>query len=200
MTIAIICGSPRPQANSLRVAALAEKTLASIGVETERIDLTGNPLPLWHEGIPRGEGAGADAWASVASTLQRCDAVVLACPEYNGMAPPGVMNFLLCCSNAEIGYKPALLLPVSAGRGGSYPNAELRVFGIKNNHLVWIPETVIFAPVQDLIDAEGNPTEAGGAQAERLRYALTILADLAGRFAAFREQGLHDFKKYGNGM
>ena len=69
------------------------------------------------------------------------------------MATPGVKNFLLNCTADEVGHKPALIVTVSATRGGSYPVAELRMSGYKNNRLTWLPEHVIVQHVEQNLNA-----------------------------------------------
>ena len=61
-------------------------------------------------------------------------------PEWAGMAPAHLKNFLLMCDGGELAHKPAQLIGVSSGMGGAYPIAELRMSGYKNNFLMWLPD------------------------------------------------------------
>ena len=111
-------------------------------------------------------------WDPVSAELKAADALVVVSPEWGGMATPGVKNFLLNCTADEIGHKPALIVTVSASRGGSYPVAELRMSGYKNNRVAWLPEHVIVqhagsnlnAPdgAADLAFVGGSLVAAGG--------------------------------------
>ena len=139
MKFFILSGSHRAEAQTLKVANYAKSVLLHehAGAEIYLYSLSGNPLPLWDEA----SGGAPDAiWDPISAELKAADALVIMTPEWSGMATPGVKNFLLNCTADEIGHKPALIVTVSASRGGSYPVAELRMSGYKNNRLAWIPE------------------------------------------------------------
>jgi len=162
--------------------------------------LGGNPLPLWDEA----EGGVPDAaWAPVARELRAADAMVVVCPEWGGMATPGVKNFLLTCTVDDVGHKPGLIVTVSAGRGGTYPVAELRMSGTKNNRLAWIPEQVIVQHAASVLHpaAAGEPLAKEDALIRaRLRYALWLLAEYATALRAVRASGVVDHATFRNGM
>ena len=68
------------------------------------------------------------------------------------MVPAKLKNFLLYCSKDELAHKPALLVSVSAGLGGSYPIAELRISSYKNNRLCYLPENVIIRNIETFLN------------------------------------------------
>lgn len=164
------------------------------------LGLGGNPLPLWDEA----EGGVPDAlWGPVAQELRAADALVVVCPEWGGMATPGVKNFLLNCSADDVGHKPGLIVTVSAGRGGTYPVAELRMSGTKNNRLAWVPEQVIVQHAASVL----NPAAAGEPLPKedmliraRLRYALRVLAEYGVALRAVRASGVVDHANFRSGM
>lgn len=202
MKFFVLSGSHRAEAQSLKVARYVQAALPQevAGAEVFLSSLSGNPLPLWDEA----SGGAPDAlWAPISRELQAADALVVISPEWSGMATPGVKNFLLNCGTDEVGHKPGLIVTVSAGRGGSYPVAELRMNGAKNNRLAWIPEHVIVQHVEGSLNA---PDGAGDLAKEdamiraRLRYALRVLGAYAQALKGVRASGVIDHKTFRNGM
>lgn len=201
MKLFILSGSHRKEAQTLKVARYIESIVTGeMKSAAHLFSLSGNPLPLWDEASG---GAPDELWDPVSVQLKAADALVVCTPEWSGMATPGVKNFLLNCTVDEIGHKPGLIVTVSASRGGSYPVAELRMSGYKNNRLCWIPEHVI------VHHAEANLTAADGAAdiskedaltRARLRYALKVLAEYAKALALVRASGTLDHKTFRSGM
>jgi NAD(P)H-dependent FMN reductase len=202
MKFFILSGSHRAEAQTLKVAKYVQAVLTSEhpGAEVRLYSLSGNPLPLWDETV----GGAPDAlWDPISKELQAADALVIVTPEWSGMATPGVKNFLLNCTAAEIGHKPGLIVTVSATRGGSYPVAELRMSGTKNNRLCWIPEHVIIHHAEQNLNApDSTPdlTKEDAMQRQRLRYALRILAEYGKALAGVRTSGTVDHKTFRSGM
>ena len=201
MRLFILSGSHRAAARSLKVSQYVRRVAeGELGAATHLCSLSGNPVPLWDEE----HGGAPDAlWKPISTELKAADALVVVTPEWSGMATPGVKNFLLNCTAAEVGHKPGLIVTVSASRGGSYPVAELRMSGTKNNRLAWIPEHVI------VHHAEANLNEPDGAPGlekedrhirARLRYALRLLAEYAKALAAVRASGVVDHQEFKSGM
>jgi NAD(P)H-dependent FMN reductase len=202
MRFFILSGSHRQEAQTLKVAKYVQSVLTREhpGAETHLFSLSGNPLPLWDEAV----GGAPDAvWDPISAELQAADALVVLTPEWGGMATPGVKNFLLNCTAAEIGHKPGLIVTVSASRGGSYPVAELRMSGTKNNRLCWIPEHVIIHHAeQNLNDPDDTPDldKEDAMQRKRLRYALNVLAEYGQALKQVRESGIIDHQTFRSGM
>jgi NAD(P)H-dependent FMN reductase len=202
MKFFILSGSHRAEAQSLKVAKYINAVLSREhpGAEVFLYSLSGNPLPLWDEAT----GGAPDAlWDPISAQLKVADALVVVTPEWSGMVTPGVKNFLLNCTADEIGHKPALIATVSATRGGSYPVAELRMSGYKNNRLVWIPEHVIFHHTGDSLNApDGTPdlSKEDTAIRKRLRYALRILEEYGKALKLVRASGVVDHKTFRSGM
>ena len=202
MKFFILSGSHRAEAQSLKVAnylksvLLAEHSSASVFLYS----LSGNPLPLWDEA----SGDAPEAlWDPISAELKAADALIVISPEWSGMATPGVKNFLLNCTTDEVGHKPALIVTVSAGRGGSYPVAELRMSGTKNNRLCWLPEHLIVQHAEgsmSLPDGSADLSKEDTAIRARARYDLRLLAEYAKALAAVRASGVVDHKTFRNGM
>ena len=98
-------------------------------------------------------------------------------PEWHGMATPAAKNFLLLCTQEELGHKPGLVGSVSAADNGVYPISEIRMTGTKNNHLCLIPEQLIFRQVDSLIDSDSICSDEKFES--RSRYTLELLAEYA---------------------
>ena len=202
MKFFILSGSHRAEAHSLKVARYVHAILTAehAGASAHLFSLSGNPLPLWDETT----GGAPDAlWDPISAELKAADALVVVTPEWGGMATPGTKNFLLNCSADEIGHKPALIVTASASRGGSYPVAELRMSGYKNNRINWIPEHVIVHHVRDNLNKpDGAPdlTKEDTATRARLRYALKVLAEYGNALALVRASGVIDHKTFPSGM
>lgn len=179
MKIVIIAGSHRKDSESSRVAQYIEKELTkNQSVQASVLDLRQNPLPLWEEGIWSGDKELSALWAPFSRELEQADAFVVISPEWSGMVPAGLKNFFLYCSR-ELAHKPALIVSISASRGGTYPVAELRMSSYKNTRLLYIPEQVIITQVGDMLHEkpESEISKADSYVRERLGFALALLAE-----------------------
>jgi NAD(P)H-dependent FMN reductase len=202
MKFFVLSGSHRVEAQSLKVASYVKSVLLRehAGAEVHLYSLSGNPLPLWDETT----GGAPDAlWDPISAELKSAEALVVVSPEWGGMVPPGLKNFLLNCTADEIGHKPALIVTDSATRGGSYPVAELRMSGYKNNRLSWIPEHVIVHHVGSNLNAPDGTADLAKEDAAtrlRLRYALKLLEEYGKALRQVRASGVIDHKTFKSGM
>ena len=202
MKFFVLSGSHRPEAQSLKVAHYVRAALPQEvpGAAVFLYSLSNNPVPLWDEAHG---GAPDEIWSPIERELQAADALVVISPEWSGMATPGVKNFLLNCSAADVGHKPGLIVTVSAGRGGSYPAAELRMNGTKNNRLAWLPEHVIVQHAEGSLNAPDGAADLSKEDTmirARLRYGLRLLGEYAKALAQVRASGVIDHKTFRNGM
>lgn len=205
MRITIISGSHRRDSRSGRLAQLLARHLPTLaeGAEARVVDLAHTPLPLWDEAFPTDGAWEQSEWASIRAALAGSDGIVAVCPEWGGMVPPALKNFFLLSSHRELGHKPGLIVAVSAGRGGAYPVAELRISSYKNNRLCWLPEHVIVRDAEEVIAAgegaqkEGQPFPRSW---DRLDYGLRLLVAYADAMRQIREAGIIDHERFANGM
>ncbi len=203
MKIAIISGSHRNNSQSLKVAKHIQKTLDnSADGETWLYSLESNPLPLWDEGVWDGEEQWLRLLNPIKEQLSTCDAFVIITPEWHGQVPAGLKNFFLLFGKAELGHKPALIVSVSSGVGGSYPVAELRMSSYKNNRLCYIPEHVIIRDVESILneDESKNDQHSDSYIRERLQWTLNILKEYATALKLVRDSGATKTEKFNNGM
>jgi len=206
MNIGIISGSHRPDSQSSKVGRYIQQTLEQQGLSDSSwlYDLGGNPLPLWEEGV---WDQGNEQWQQLLDPLRQelhsCDGLVIISPEWHGMVPAGLKNFLLMwTAGGELAHKPALIVTVSSSIGGSYPVAELRMSGYKNNRLCFIPEHLIVRNAGSVFNTNGqdNDPEAQQYFDERLLYCLQLLREYALALRQVRDSGKASLAVYTTGM
>ena len=202
MHIAIIVGSHRKDSQSSRVGAYIAKDLARIDSATivDTIDLTGNPLPLWDESVWQGDGELGLIWKPYRNRMRKADGFVIISPEWAGMVPPGLKNLLLFAGPKEVSHKPALIVAVSASRGGSYPVNELRTSGYKNSRLVYIPEQILVQDVADVLAGETPASDRDAWLRKRIEFADRVLLEYAKALTPIRSSGLTEHADFPYGM
>lgn len=202
MQITIIVGSHRDESQSSRVGAYIAKDLthSDPAVSVDTIDLAGNPLPLWDESVWQGDSELAAKWKPYRDRLRKADGLVIISPEWAGMVPPGLKNLLLFAGPKEVGHKPALIVAVSAARGGSYPVNELRTSGYKNNRLLYIPEHVLVQDVNDVLAGDTPASDRDAWLRRRIQFADRILLEYAKALTSLRASGLTDHADFPYGM
>ncbi len=205
MKITVISGSQRHANNSqsLKVAKFISTVLIDKKVcdQTELISMSDKPYPLWDENIWEGDKEWNNLISPMVDKLVESDAFIILVPEYHGMAPSALKNFLLMHNKDQIGHKPALLIGISSSDGGAYPLAELRMNSAKNNRLCYIPEQLVIRNVESVLNVEGkNDEDADQYFKERIDYALGILKQYAIALKQVRVSGATDTEQFKNGM
>jgi NAD(P)H-dependent FMN reductase len=202
MHVVVIVGSHRAKSESSRVGGYVARDLARIAPDAsvDTLDLAGNPLPLWDESLWQGGSPLAAQWKPIRDRLRKADAFVIVSPEWAGMVPPGLKNLLLFAGPKEVGHKPALIVTVSASRGGSYPVNELRTSGYKNNRLLHIPEHVLVHDVADVLQGDSPAGERDAWLRRRIDFSLRILLEYAKALASVRASGLTEHADFPYGM
>lgn len=188
--IAVIAGSNRQEAQSHRVGEIAVKMVQEAGAEADLISLRDVELPLWDESKrakePPAGSPWATVWPDVSARLHAADGLVVISPEWHGMASPHLKNFLACCENKELAFKPGYLISVSGGVGGAYPIAELRMSGYKNSYAHWLPDHLIIRHVKGFRPDEAE-NEAPDWLIARMRHGLRVLIAYAEAVKPVRE-------------
>jgi NAD(P)H-dependent FMN reductase len=202
MHYALISGSHRQNSQSSRVATyLAQRLQAQeSGSTTDIINLAGNPLPLWDESAWQAGSALQLQWQPYSDRLKKADGLVVIAPEWAGMVPPGLKNFFLFASPPEVGHKPALIVTVSASRGGSYPVEELRISSYKNNKIAYLPEHLIVQNVDKKFATEQPVDDDDKYLRGRADFALRNLIAYTGALKSVRDSGVLFDKNYPFGM
>lgn len=204
MKLTVISGSHRVGSQSEKVAQviLDMASKEKYFDEVDLFSLSGNPLPLWDQGVWDGEENWKTLLTPVRKQLSESDAFVVVSPEWHGQVPAGLKNFFLLCSKKELGHKPALIVTVSSGRGGAYPVAELRMSSYKNNRICYIPEHVIVRDVENVLNEkqEDNDKNSDSFYRERLAWSLEVLKEYAAAFQHIRSSGVTESDKFKTGM
>ncbi|HEX2581727.1 MAG TPA: NAD(P)H-dependent oxidoreductase [Dongiaceae bacterium] len=198
----ILSGSHRAHSQSRRVAdkimTLLPETVPGAGADL--LDLSETVLPFWHEGVWQRDDRWRVSWHPISARLKQASAFIVIAPEWAGMVPAGVKNFLLYCDDHELSHKPGLIVGVSASRGGAYPVAELRMSGYKNSRVCWIPDHVIVRQPQTELDKAPSGADHAPSISERLAYGLTMLSLYAGALDQVRVSPSVNYKRFPNGM
>ncbi|WP_455220107.1 NAD(P)H-dependent oxidoreductase [Kaarinaea lacus] len=203
MKVSIISGSHREDAQSLKVARVIQAYLDDgIFEESWLFSLSGNPLPLWDQGVWDGDQKWDDLLTPVKQQLASSDAFVVITPEWHGQVPAGLKNFFLLFGKKELGHKPAMIVSVSSGDGGAYPVAELRMSSYKNSRICYIPEHIILRKVEKVLNenAADNDERSDNYYRQRIQWSLNILKQYAISLKQVRESGVTETDKFNNGM
>ena len=204
MNITIVSGSHRKDSQSIKIAKAIKRALKPLKQcdEANIFDLADNPLPLWHEDIRNNGKKSKSLLESISEKLAFSDAFIIISPEWHGMVPAGLKNFFLMWGKGELAHKPALIVTVSSGDGGSYPVAELRMSSYKNNRICYLPEHLIIRNVESVFN--DNEIDNNSSSQEyfenRLDYCLKQLLTYSKAFKQIRESDAISTKKYGSGM
>ena len=202
MNIGIIIGSHRKDSQSAKVGRFLSTLLTTqFGADTWTRDLGADPLPLWDEEI-WSDGPQWEPLKLLSAQLTQSDGLIVVAPEWHGMAPAAIKNFFLCIGMPELAHKPAVACAVSAGEGGAYVIAELRMSSYKNNRLCWLPEHLIARSVKAICNADTtlNDADLQAAFGMRAHYALTLLLAYAKALKPIREDTQIDHSQFMNGM
>jgi len=208
MKVMIISGSHRQHSQSMKVAQFIKNTLLE-QQECEQVDIldlacrfADAPIPLWDEGIWRGEAQWLDILQPISTALDESDAFVIISPEYHGQVPSALRNFFLMWGKGEVAHKPAMLVGVSSGDGGATPIAELRMSSYKNNRICYIPEQIIIRNVESVLNEadSDNNSETDQYFRNRITFSLAILKEYALALQQVRASGITFHEDYKNGM
>ena len=204
MKITIVSGSHRKESQSIKIAGVVQKALEKYKKcdEYYLIDLYGSSLPLWHENIWESKSRSAELLGQISNQLLSSDAFVIISPEWHGMVPSGLKNFFLMWGKGELAHKPALIITLSNGDGGSYPVAELRMSSYKNNRICFLPEHLIIRNVDSIfnINSVKNNSSAQLYFENRLDYCLKQLLTYGEAFKQIRASGDVSLDVYKSGM
>jgi len=147
--IPLILGTARQGRQSEHVARFVfEQTKKRAGMETELIDVRALPMRLDDAGEQMKD-------AKFASTIERCDGLIIVTPEYNHSFP-GLLKHALDMNLKEYIHKAVGICGVSAGPLGGARAIENLLPVMRELGLVTIFEDVNFGNVGTLFDERGN--------------------------------------------
>lgn len=201
MSIVIVSGSHRKGSESDRVGDYLLSLLKTESQPAEIIRLSEENIPLWDEGAwDKDNKNWSNIWGPISKKLKAADGFVFITPEWSGMATPGIKNFFLLCSGQELAHKPALLVSVSSGIGGSYPIAELRMSSYKNTKVCFTPDHVIIRNAGEMLKGEAAAGSHDESIRKRLAHSLKTLVEYARALKPVRESGAIDLTAFPYGM
>jgi NAD(P)H-dependent FMN reductase len=147
--IPLILGTARQGRESEHAARIVfERTKKRAGVETELIDVRTLPMRLDDAGEQMKD-------AKFASTIERCDGLIIVTPEYNHSFP-GLLKHALDMNLKEYIHKAVGICGVSAGPFGGARAIENLLPVMRELGLVTTFEDVNFGNVGTLFDERGN--------------------------------------------
>ena len=198
MKVVIVSGSNRKGSESARVAQFLEQRVKAVSkLESHVIDLYETPFSVSPDDNYFGK---KDAnFKKISDLIESCDALILITPEWGGSASP-MLRALLIFIGKPASYKPALLVGVSAGRGGAFPISELKAAGNKNNFITFLPEYLIFRDVEGMLKGDHSGSEEEKYIRDRSDYAIKLLEAFAKALQEVRRSGVVDLEKYPYGM
>ena len=203
MKTGIISGSHRNPSQSEKVARHIAGRIEALQLgDSWLYTLADNPLPLWDQGLWENDKDWEQRMAPVHEQAAACDSFVIVTPEWHGQVPAGLKNLFLLLNRFDVGHKPALIVAVSSGDGGSYPVAELRMSSYKNNRICYLPEHLIIRNVESVLNEQDadNDAEADAYFRARIDWALGLLDGYAGALTAMRDSTQIFHEDFGNGM
>lgn len=201
MKIALISGSQRTSSQSTKVANFCKSRLEEKGIsDTSLFDLGETPLPIWEPGMWKADSEIKMNWKKVSKDLVTSDGFVILCPEYSGMASPALKNLFLYFSGEDLAHKPGLIITISSGLGGSYPNSELRASSYKNTRIVYIPDHVIVRHAEKVLNSPTAISEEDERIRTRIDYSLDLLVEYVKALQLVRSSKVIDLKKFATGM
>lgn len=205
----IIAGSQRSQSQSLKVANFLAEMAAGLSSEIslEVVDLHQIKLPFFHQ--ETNSDFQSSQLLDLKKKLKLADGFIFVTPEWGGMATPILKNLFLMLGNDQLAFKPALLVSVSASRGGAYPVAELRMSSYKNNRVAYLPEHLIVRSVEKVMNQQLDLNLEQTAEnkedwyiQQRAKYCLELLILHTQNYSKISRGGLDLINKYQffNGM
>jgi chromate reductase, NAD(P)H dehydrogenase (quinone) len=158
MRIVTLAGSLRSGSYNRKLLALAEKALADMNVEIDRLDLKDFPLPLYDGDIEEEKGLPPEAW-TLKARIAAAQGIIIASPEYNGSVPGALKNMIDWTSrggsNPWQGKTVGLMGATTGMWGTQRMMPHLRQsFQILNAHV--IPQQVNVREAGKVWDKDGN--------------------------------------------
>jgi len=168
----VISGSARHGSHNLQLADLAARKAQALGAETTPVDLAALDMPLFHadwegrHGLPPGALKLRELFAGH-------DGLLLACPEYNALPTPLLINSFdwlstvaasegLPAGSAVTPTKPVGLLAASPGAlGGMRALPIVRTFLSTNFAMVVVPEQLGVPQADQAFDESGGLKSPG---------------------------------------
>lgn len=202
MKISLIIGSHRRKSQSEKVGNYLLHRIKELDLFKDWfvLNLAETDIPFWDEGVKIPDTKWTNIWKPLEAELQSSDAYIIISPEYGGMVPARLKNMFLLCNSPVMGHKPALIVSVSSGTGGTFPISELRSSSYKNTKICYLPEHVIIRKVEEVLNDFKTPQSDDDERIrKRIDHTIQMLGKYAEAFFTFKNMDF-DFHKFPNGM
>ena len=164
-------------------------------IAVDLLDLHSLKLPLYDDGETEAENK-----IELLDRLSYGDGYIFVSPEWNGMMSHGLANMMHYVKH-EMAHKPVMLVGVSSGRGGTYPIAQMKLFGQKNRHYVISPENLIVGNVKSILnDQEMDESAPDFGVKKRAEYSLNVLIEYTKALKSVRSSGKINMSTVPNGV
>ena len=152
--ITIISGTNRSEANSLKVAKLAETMLKANGAETKLLDLNQLPRDLF---VPEHYGEAPESFAPYQDAVLQADGILTVVPEYNGSYPGALKYFIdLLRFPESFRNQPCAFIGISAGVFGSLRSIEHLQMVFQYRDAKLFNKYVLFPKVHEKLSQDGK--------------------------------------------
>ena len=196
MKICVISGSSRQDSQGRRVSSALCELVKEHGHEAVVVDLfENNVTSVLNDVWANADGQG-DNVNKISETVSSSDGFIVLSPEYAGMASAAIKAMFTVVSGFE--HKPAMIVTVSASKGGSYPVAELRMSSYKNSKILYIPDHLIVRNVETAFTGDG--TEYDTYITKRAKFTINILLKYAEALKTINEDSDMYNEEYAFGM
>ncbi len=183
--ILAFAGSTRVHSFNKKLVAAAANGAENAGAQVTLIDLRDYPLPLFDQDLEAAEGLPENARALRELFLSH-NALLIACPEYNGTLPAVLKNTIDWVSRRQEGEPPlacfknkvALLLSTSTGALGGLRVLRHLQTVLMGMQVVVLPEQKAIPKAAEVFNEEGIGDEKIRAEVERLGARLAEVAAL----------------------
>lgn len=186
--VLILSGSSRTGSFNRKLAAVAASQVRAAGHLVTELDLRTLNLPVYDADLEASGGVPAGA-VQLLEALARCDAVLIATPEYNGFPTPLLINTFDWLSRvaasptalsglATTANKPVGLLSASPGPGGALRSMNfLRQYLQMAFAMIVVPQQFALGKAHEAFDEAGALKDAKAQQSvEGVVKALCKLA------------------------
>lgn len=198
--IIVISASTRKRSESLRVGKYItteiEKNFPQLTTQT--IDLSETKVPEISDEL-LSDIDHNDSWKEISKFLTQAAGFIFVVPEWHGMVPPSLLNLLFLCNDFEVSHKPALIVSISSGAGGTYPIVQLRLSGFKNNRICFLPEHLIIHNVNNFLHDVKEMTERDFNIRKRIHYCLEVFNEYVKALSIIRSSTVN-LKQYAYGL
>ncbi len=154
--ITVICGTNRPNSNSMKVAQNYAQMLQRSGADTQILNLL-DVSALWIEQNSF-SSTSPKMDAIIRQYIQKTNKLVLVVPEYNGSFPGIMKYFIDGCTHGDWAEKKIALVGVASGRSGNLRGLDhlTGIFHYLGSSVFW--RKVYISQISNYLNSDGELT------------------------------------------